>query len=64
MLTIPSIASTVVIRKRSLKALKTHIGTTHDCLTKVIEAVDHVPVVILLKLVAGRHAGVDSNDGV
>jgi hypothetical protein len=64
MLAVPSITTSVVIRERSLQPLKTHIRTAHDGLTHVVEAVNHVPMVILFELVAGGHAGVDGDDGV
>lgn len=64
MLTIPPIAPPIVIRKRGLQALETHIRAAHDSLPHVIEAVNHVPMVVFLQLVTGRHATVDCDDGV
>lgn len=64
MLAIPAITAAVVIRERRLQSLESHVCATHDSLAHVVEAMDHVPVVVFLKLVTGCHAGVDGNDGV
>jgi hypothetical protein len=64
MLTIPPITAAIVIRKRRLKALKRHIGTTHNCLPHIIEAMNHVPMVVFFELVARGEARVDGGDGV
>lgn len=48
----------------SLKSLERRVATTHDCLSKVVEAVDHVPVVIIGQLVVGLQARVGLHDGV
>jgi hypothetical protein len=64
MLTIPPITAAIVIRKRRLKALKRHIGTTHNCLPHIIKAMNHVPVVVFFELVARGEARVDGGDGV
>lgn len=64
MLTIPSITTAIMIRKCRLEAFQRHVRAAHNCLTHVIKAVDHVPVVVLFELVAGCHAAVDGNDGV
>jgi hypothetical protein len=64
MLTIPPITPTIVIRKRRFQTFKRHICTTHNGLPHVIEAVDHVPVIIFFEFVARGEAGVDGGDGV
>jgi hypothetical protein len=64
MLTIPAITATIVIGKRRLQALEGHIGTAHDGLAHVIEAMDHVPVVVFFEGVARCEARVDGGDGV
>jgi hypothetical protein len=64
MLAVPSIAAAVVVGECCLQTLQRHIRTAHDGLSHVIEAVDHVPVMVFFELVAGRHAAVDCGDGV
>ena len=46
-LTIPSIAPAVVIRECCLQPLQAHVRRTHDGLAHVVEAVNHVPMVVL-----------------
>ena len=69
MLRIPPVAPAVVIRERGLQALEAHVGAAHDGLAHVVEAVDHVPVVVLGhggdglgRVVRSEHA-VDLDDG-
>lgn len=64
MLTIPPIAPPIMIRKRRFQPLKRHVSTAHDGLAHVIEAMDHVPVMIFFERVVGRDAAVDGDDGV
>lgn len=64
MLTIPPIAPAIMVRKRRLEAFKRHICAAQNRLAHVIEAMDHVPVVVVFKRVVGREAGVDGDDGV
>ena len=47
MLTIPPIASAVVVGECSFQPLQRKISRTHDGLTHVVEAVDHMPMVVL-----------------
>lgn len=64
MLTIPSITSAIVIREGSLQALQRQICAAHDRLPHVVEAVNHVPVVILRQLDVALQARVHFDDGV
>ena len=64
MLTIPAITPTVVIGEGRLQALERYISTAHDSLTHVVEAVDHVPVVVLGQTDVALQPGVDLDDGV
>jgi hypothetical protein len=63
-LAVPSITAAVVIGKCCLQTLQRHIRTAHNGLSHIIEAVDHVPVVVLLELVTRCHAAVDRSDGI
>lgn len=63
MLGIPAIRATVMVWEGMLQTLKRHVGGTHDGLTHVVEAVDHVPMVIIGYLMAGSQAGVRLHDG-
>ncbi len=63
MLGIPTIGPAIVVRERRLQALEGHVGAAHDGLPHVVEAVDHVPVVVVWDLVAGRQARVCLCDG-
>ena len=64
MLTIPAITAAIMIRKRRFQPFQTHIRAAHDGLAHVVEAVNHVPVVVFFELVARCHAGVYGDDGV
>lgn len=63
MLTIPPITPSIMIRERSLEPLERHIGAAQDGLAHVVEAVDHVPVVVLGQGRVGGEARVDLDDG-
>ena len=58
MLRIPAIRSAIVVWERRLQALERHIGTAHQSLAQVVEAVNHVPVMVVRHLVAGCHGRV------
>lgn len=64
MLTIPPIAPAIMIWKRRLQALETHICRAHNRLAQIVKAVDHVPVVVFFELVAGCEARVYGGYGV
>lgn len=64
MLTIPAIAAAIMIGERRLQSLEGHIRAAQDSLAHVIEAVDHVPVVVVFEGVVGREARVDGDNGV
>lgn len=62
MLRIPTVRTSIVIRKRRLEAFESHVGAAHDGLPHVIETVDHVPMVIIWDLVTGCQARVCLDD--
>lgn len=47
MLAVPSIRTPIVIGESGLETFKRHVCRTHYGLPHVVEAVDHVPVVIV-----------------
>ena len=49
MRTIPSITASIPIRKRGFLALQTQIPAAHNRLAHVVEAMDHMPVVVLVE---------------
>lgn len=63
MLAVPPITATIMIRKRRLQALEGQIRRAHDCLPHVIEAVNHVPVVVFRQRMVRLQAAVDFDDG-
>lgn len=69
MLAIPAIAAPIVVGKRSLEPFQAHVRAAEDSLTHVVEAVDHVPVVVfghrgdVPQRVVRGHGGVDFDDG-
>ena len=62
-LRVPAIGATIVVRKRGLETLESRVSAAHDRLPHVVEAVDHVPVVVLGQGRVGGEAGVDFDDG-
>lgn len=64
MLSIPAVGAAIVIRERRLMALEGRVAAAHDSLPQVVEAVDHVPVVVGRQRDVGLEAGVRLHDGV
>ncbi len=62
MLRIPAIAPAIIIRKRRLVPFQRDIRAAHDGLPHVVEAVDHVPVVVVRDGVVGFQTGVGLGD--
>lgn len=63
MLCVPAIRARVVVRECCGVTLDGCVGGTHDRLSHVAEAVDHVPVVIIWDLVARFESRVRLYDG-
>jgi hypothetical protein len=64
MLAIPAITPAIVIGEGRLQPFERDISTAHDSLTHVVEAVDHVPVVVLRQGNVALQPRVDLDDGV
>ena len=62
MLRVPTVGATIVVGEGRLQTFQSHVGAAHDSLPHVVEAVDHVPVVVIGYLVAGGQAWVSLND--
>lgn len=56
MLGIPTIRTPIMIGEGSFEPLQGHIRTAHDSLPHVIEAMDHVPVVVIRDRMIGLEA--------
>lgn len=61
---VPAIAPTIMVWERRFQAFQRNVSTTHDGLTHVIEAMDHMPVVIFRERSVARESGVDLHDRV
>ncbi len=60
---VPAIGAAVVVREGRLMALEGYVGRAHDGLAPVVEAVDHVPVVVAGNTVVGLEAAICLRDG-
>lgn len=56
MRSIPAVTARVIVREGRGVALERRVGGTHDGLTHVSDAVDHMPVVVVRDRVAGGEA--------
>lgn len=63
MLAVPAIAAAVVIWERRLQPFQCHVSAAHDGLPHVIEAVDHVPMVVFRQGGVALEARVGLDDG-
>lgn len=63
MLGIPPVGPAVVVGKGRLVALERNVGAAHDGLAHVVEAVDHVPVVVVRDRVVRLETRVGLDDG-
>jgi hypothetical protein len=67
-LAIPTVAAAIVVGERSLQTFQAHVRAAQNGLAHVVEAVDHVPVVIFRhgcdvpEGVVGGHGGVNFHD--
>lgn len=60
---VPAVGTAVVVGEGGLVALEGHVGTAQDGLAHVVQAVDHVPVVVVGNGVARLDARVGLGDG-
>ena len=64
MLGIPPVRAAIVVGERRLVALERRVAAAHDGLAQVVEAVDHVPMVVRRDGGVGRQTRVGLHDGV